>query len=191
MEKWVESYHNGDKSLFVDCLDSEAHNRYKNKQQEIYNIRKDQLRCGVDCTMPHVWGPHYKQDGLGYKVIAINQYLNNYLQRDNLCKLCMEFIFVQEYYICHPYEKEHRDLLVDRIIDAVLDDGKIDDESNLEIGLYRYIQYVLSEEHLYGIVMDYLIHCEEMGGINLFRDDIKNEIFDLVRNKRKFLLRDK
>ena len=181
-----ESRYSENYMFFIDGLCSEADDIYEKNKKDIYLSRRDQMECELGHIVSYVGNGHRKQSGLGYNFMSINKYLSVYFKRDNLVKLCMEFIFVQEYAICYPYTKDKRDILVDKIVSAILDRTIIEFDDDVEMGLYGYMKYVLSDSHLYEVVIDYLIHCREMGGINIFREDIKKEIIDVIRKSKEY-----
>lgn len=176
--------------LFVDELTSEAYEKYDMEKIVIYSDRQRESTCGTRRTFPQVWGGH---DFFGNRSTRwrVCDYLEKYLQRDNLEKLSLEYIFYQEDMISFPRRYDERTKVINEIINMVMNNETrlFKKDEIVEAGLYGYLMYVLSAEHLYDVAIDYLVHCSELGGINIFRDGAKEEIMEGIRKLRDDVLR--
>jgi len=164
---------------------SRASDIYNTRRNIVCQTREDEKEFGVTKTWPQSWG------GGGNRVYfweikgVVDDYLSAYISKDNLLELCFDYLFVQDYEISHQYQKEKREQVVNSVVDVFLSNETKQYQTDLENGLCKCLEYILSEEHLYFVAMDYLMHSEEMGMLSLFKDDVKEKLLETVRRVLK------
>ena len=132
--KWLREDRSND-SLFVDDLTSDAYEEYKHKQQRIYKRRKGYDVCGKNCTLPQIWRWELNFPPRAVAV-AIKFYLIKYFQRDNLFKLCVDYLFTHEPKLSHWTQHKKMLAVVDKIIGIVIEDKELVFDNDIEEALF-------------------------------------------------------